>query len=312
MSRVWAHPVGNVLRSFSGKGLCAITLWGVSFVLTRVALRSFNPFALVAFRLLAGSVLLLVAARVRTGCVLPARGDIGTCVFLGVVLGLHLLLQAYGLQYTTAMNAGWIIGFIPVTIAIGAHLLGKQRINRTGWTGVIVGAAGVLLVTSSALPGFARARTGDLMQVLSCLTWTIYTLAAVSAIRRSGALSVTALAMSVAALTTTASMLWAGPLSGTVSLQSCLALASLGLFCSGLAYYLWFQAVTEHGPTRTSSLLYLEPFVTLIAATTTLHEPLTINVIFGGVCVLSGVWLVAKGSRVPIVDLYKERRRTDR
>ncbi|MGD2111358.1 MAG: DMT family transporter [Phycisphaerae bacterium] len=300
MSRQRSTITRFLLDHFSGKGLCAITLWGASFVMTRVALDAFTPFGLVAFRMLAAGVVLLAVARVRSGRMLPRREDVGICVFLGVVLSLHLLMQAYGLQYTTAINAGWIIGFIPVTIAIGAHLLGKQRINREGWTGVLVGAGGVLLVTSATLHDFERARFGDLWQVLSCLTWTVYTLAGVDAIRRSGALHVTALAMSVAAVLTLASTCRTGFLHDALSLKPFVSVLCLGFLCSGLAYYLWFQAVTEHGPTRTGSLLYLEPFVTLIAATITLHEPVSINVLFGGLCVLSGVWLVAKGSRVPI------------
>ena len=311
MNRLGLHPALDILRRFSGKGLCAIALWGGSFVLTRVALRSFDPFGLVALRLTVGSALLFLAARLRTGRFLPVRADIGVCVFMGFALGLHIVMQAYGLQYTTAINAGWIIGFTPVTIALGAHLLGKQKILPTGWAGVVVGALGVLLVTSSALPDFKDARFGDLLQILSCLTWTIYTLAGVDAIRRSGALRVTALTMGVAALLNAAATPWMGILSGPLTLRPCLALAFLGFLCSGLAYYLWFQAVDEHGPARTGSMLYLEPFVTSIAATATLHEPVTVNVIFGGVCVLSGVWLVAGGSHAPQMSLVDERAALD-
>ena len=288
-----------ILRRFSGKGLCAIALWGVSFVLTRVALRSFDPFGLVALRLLVGSTLLFAAARLRTERFLPVRADLGVCVFMGLTLGAHIAMQVYGLQYTTAINAGWIIGFIPVTIAVGAHVLAKQKLLACGWAGVAVGALGVLLVTSSALPGFKDARFGDLLQILACLTWAVYTLAGVDPIRRSGALRVTALTMGVAALLNAAATPWTGILSGPLALRPCLALAFLGFFCSGLAYYLWFQAVDEHGPARTGSLLYLEPFVTLTAASLTLHEPVTVNVIFGGLCVLCGVWLVAGGSHAP-------------
>lgn len=303
MSRPSASRAGSFFRAFSGKGLIAISLWGASFVFTRIALRSCNPFGLVAFRLLTGSFLLFAIARARGGPMLPARGDVPVCGFLGLVLSLHLLIQAYGLQYTTAIHTGWIIGFIPVTIALGAHLLGKQRISRVGWIGVAVGAGGVLIVTSASLPGFAQARLGDLLQVSSCITWTVYTLAAATPVVRSGALRVTALSTGVAAIIVTVATVGTGWLRGAVTLETLLALGYLGVFCSGWAYYLWFQALTEHGPARAGSLLYLEPFVTLGAAAAMLREPVTGHAILGGGTVLIGVWLVAQGARSPQTKL---------
>jgi drug/metabolite transporter (DMT)-like permease len=303
VSRSSASRAGSFFRAFSGKGLIAISLWGASFVFTRIALRSFNPFGLVAIRLLTGSFLLFAIARARGGPMLPARADVPVCTFLGLVLSLHLLIQAYGLQYTSAIHTGWIIGFIPVTIALGAHLLGKQRIARVGWVGVAVGAGGVLIVTSASLPGFAQARLGDLLQVCSCLTWTVYTLAAATPVARSGALRVTALGMGVAAIVVTVATAGTGLLRGAMTLETVLALGFLGFLCSGWAYYLWFQALIEHGPARVGSLLYLEPFVTLGTAAAMLREPVTGHAILGGGAVLFGVWLVAKGARTPQTKL---------
>ena len=177
--------------SLSGKAFLAITFWGASFVFTRIALESFGPFGLVASRLVAGSGLLYLTLRARGGQLrFPAR-EIPLVVLLGLVLGTHLILQAYGLQYTSAMNTGWIIGFIPVTIAIGAHLLGRQRLTGKGWLGVAVGTLGVVLVTIQSPPDFRQARFGDMLQIVSCFTWTFYTLAAVGLVARVGALRVT-------------------------------------------------------------------------------------------------------------------------
>jgi drug/metabolite transporter (DMT)-like permease len=289
----------SIFRSVSGKGLSAIVLWGASFVLTRLALRSFNPFGLVAVRLLAGTLLLWSMVQVRGGPVLPVRADAPVCVLLGLILSVHLLIQAYGLEYTSAINTGWIIGFIPVSIALGAHWLRQQRIGRMGWSGVVLGACGVLIVTMSSPPDFQQARWGNLLQFSSCLTWTVYTLVGAIPAARSGALRVTTVSMGVAALVVTMATMGTGVLRSALTLPAVLAMAFLGFLCSGLAYYLWFQAVTEHGPARIGALLYLEPFVTLGTAAAILGEPITVHVILGGPCVLAGVWLVAKGSCRP-------------
>jgi len=281
------------------RGLLAIVVWGASFVATRIALRSLSPFGLVAARLLAGALVLALAAWLRGGRAWPLRRDIPACTLLGILLSGHLVIQAFGLRYTSAINTGWIIGFIPVTIALGTHFIRQQRIRPTGWAGVAVGTGGVLVVTMVAPPDFAHARFGDFLQIVSCFTWTVYTLGGVGPVGRNGALRVTSFAMAVAAIVTTVIAAASGPIAAPVTSETLLAVGFLGVLCSGVAYYLWFAAQRQHGPARAGSLLYLEPFVTLITAAIILHENITPNAVVGGVVVLVGVWLVARGSERP-------------
>ena len=132
--------------------------------------------------------MLVLVVGLRGGRRLPVPADRPACIGLGLVLAAHLLIQAYGLKHTSAIHTGWIVGFMPVTIALGAYLLRRQRLNALGWLGVAVGTGGVLLVTLKSTPDFAQARFGDLLQLASCLTWTVYTLAAGGPVARNGAL----------------------------------------------------------------------------------------------------------------------------
>ncbi len=277
-------------------GVCAVIVWGASFAATRFALRCLDPFGLIALRVTTGFLLLAAVLHARRRPLLPIRRDRLTCLVLGGVLSAHLLIQAYGLQRTTAIHAGWIIGFIPVTLALGAWLVGQQRLRGLGWLGVALGTGGVLVVTGAKPPDFAQARVGDLLQLVSCVTWTVYTLAAAGPTARNGVLCVTACAMGVAAVITGVGAAGAGVLHGPFTIDTLLVLIFLGPICSGIAYYLWFAAVDAHGPARTGALLYFEPFVALLTGALLLGEPVSLWAILGGLCVLIGVWLVAKGS----------------
>ena len=62
---------------------------------------------------------------------------------------------------------------------------------------------------------------------------------------------------------------------------------------------MWFAAMEDHGPARVGALLYIEPFVALATGALVLGEQVTPNAVLGGICVLAGVWLVAKGSVKP-------------
>jgi drug/metabolite transporter (DMT)-like permease len=291
--------VATAVGAISGKGLFAVVVWGASFVATRVALQAVHPFALISIRLWMGTGLLGLVLAARRERLLPRRADLAACIFLGVVLSAHLLVQAFGLEYTSAINTGWIIGFIPVTIALGATLLRQQRLSGLGWLGVAVGTGGVLVVTLKSPPNFAQARIGDLLQLISCLTWTVYTLAATGPNQRNGVLRVTTFGMAVAAAIGTLAAFFRPWSVGPLKADAVLAIAFLGVICSGAAYYLWFAAQRDYGPAHVGALLYIEPFVGLIVAASLLHEPVTINALVGGVCVLAGVWLVARGAIKP-------------
>jgi drug/metabolite transporter (DMT)-like permease len=68
----------------------------------------------------------------------------------------------------------------------------------------------------------------------------------------------------------------------------------LGIFCSGLAYIFWYDAVKALPAGQTGSFLFIEPFVTVVAANLVLSEPLIRSVTAGGLIILLGVWFVNK------------------
>jgi len=282
----------------SGAALYVVAAWGVSFVATRIALEAFTPFALVALRLTLGGAFLVGVARRGRVRALPGREAAGVTVLLGLIVAAHLLIQAIGLEHTTAMNTAWIIGFIPVVIALGARVFLGQRLPPIAWFGIVVATVGVLLVTVQDPPSFARARLGDVLQVGSCFTWAAYTLVAVRPLARWGSLPMTAGPIAVAA-----TVLWLATafdgrlLVGPPDLASLGSVLFLGIVCSGVAYLLWMRAVAEIGPARTGAYLYVEPFVTLAVAWAVLGEPVMANAVAGGIAVLVGVALVHRAGR---------------
>jgi drug/metabolite transporter (DMT)-like permease len=285
-------------RVVSLAALTAVLGWGASFVATRVALTALSPFALVAVRFAVGGAVVAAFARAAGQALIPPREGRARAALLGLILSAHLAIQAVGLQHTSAVNTAWIVGFIPVTIALGSRAFLGQRLGALAWLGVAVATGGVLLVTGSPVAGFADARLGDLLQLLSCLTWTAYTLLAVAPVLRFGSLTMTSAPMLVAAVVTAVAAVVQGhPVVGPLTPSALVAVAFLAVACSGLAYLLWFRALAEHGPARTGTYIYLEPFVNLGLAAGLLGEPVTLRSLLGGCAVLSGVLMVQLAGR---------------
>jgi drug/metabolite transporter (DMT)-like permease len=175
----------------------------------------------------------------------------------------------------------------------------KERLPTSGRLGVTVAAAGVAVIVLATTPGFTEARTGDLLQLTSCLTWAIYTLGAMGVIRRNGALRVSsAVTVVAAAAVAVPACARAGLLAAPPTSRSMLAMLFLGLLCSALGHYFWYAAIHEQGATRAGAYLYVEPFITVVLAAAILGEPITLPVIAGGLLALTGVWMVERARLV--------------
>jgi drug/metabolite transporter (DMT)-like permease len=276
--------------------LLPILFWGASFVATRIALHTFHPFGLVAVRFLFGALLVYAYLALRGERLWPERRDFALCTFLGCVLGAHLLIQGFALLSTSAINSGWIVGFSPVVIALGAQLFLGQRLRNIGWIGVALATLGVWLVTFAAAPDWKRPSAGDLLVLASTITWATYSLASIGPVRRNGAVRVTAFALLVGALVCTSAAAGFGFVTGPSSAGSIGSLLFLGVLCSGVAFALWFRAIELYGAARIGALVYFQPFVTLAIGATVLHENVTPYALAGGPLVLLGVGLVNRGS----------------
>jgi drug/metabolite transporter (DMT)-like permease len=71
-----------------------------------------------------------------------------------------------------------------------------------------------------------------------------------------------------------------------------LGVTFLGIFCSGLAYIAWYDALQVLPTAQLGAFLYLEPPIAVVIAALILTEPIAWAALFGGAIILFGVWLV--------------------
>lgn len=279
--------------------LFAVTIWGGSFVATKIALgaegaRVFTPFGLVSLRFLMGGLALLLVLCVRRMPLLPERADRGRTALLALILATHIGVQTYGLSFTYATHAAWIVCFQSVTIALAAQFFLGQRLRGIGWLGVAVSMVGIFGVTRAGAHA-ADIGFGDLLQLVGCVTWPAYTLLGARPVKSSGALRVTTWAMLGAGALMLALALVNG-FGARPGAAELIALVYLGLISSAAAFLAWYHSQAVHGSQRTGGTLYVEPFVTAVLASFLLAEPLAFATIAGGIVVLLGVYLVQRGA----------------
>jgi len=278
------------------KPLTSITLWGASFVATKSLLDTLSPLGIIYIRLILGIIAALVIALFRKRNFSLKKKDIKGIFILALISITHLWIQVTGLQYTSASNTGWIIGIIPVIMAIMGFLIYKERMTVIQFIGAIISFSGLLILISKGDLSSINfiSNYGDLLVFGSAFTWSIYSFYGKKVtLDYPPSLTILYLFITMFVLLSpvTISSVFISKLS-ILSFIDWSALLFLGFLCSGLAYVLWAEAMNELPANRVGAFLYLEPFVTVFTAWLLLNEEITLLMMVSGIFIVIGVIIV--------------------
>ena len=279
--------------------LFAVVVWGASFIAIKVALRTVSPVTVVWMRFTIGVVVLAFVVGMRRQFMLPARRDLVNFAFLGF-LGItwHQWLQSTGLQTSQASTTAWIISITPVFMALLGWLMLKERIHRWQTAGILLAAAGVLLVVTkgdfSSLAVGQFGAPGDLLILISAPNWALFSILSRGGLKAHPAARMMLYVMGFG-LVFTSVLLFTGPGLAEISQldgQGWGAVIFLGVACTGLAYVAWYDALQALPASQAGVFLYLEPLVAVVVAAAVLNEAVVWAGLVGGALILLGVWLV--------------------
>jgi drug/metabolite transporter (DMT)-like permease len=281
----------------------AVVVWGASFIATKVALRDVAPATVVWLRFAIGSLLVGVVVMGRGQLTRPTRRELGYFALLGLIgVTFHQWLQSTALVTSRASTTAWIVATTPVFIGLLGWLVLRESLGRRAVVGILLASAGVLLVvTKGELSTLAAGRfgdPGDILILISAPNWAVFSVLSRGYLQgdsgRRPAARMIFYVMSIGWVFTSVQFL-AGNGPGELAqltLSGWLGIGFLGVFCSGLAYVFWYDALQVVPASQVGAFLYLEPLVTAAVAAALLGEEITAVSLLGGAVILLGVWLV--------------------
>jgi len=284
------------------KATFAVTVWGASFVATKIALREVSPVALVWTRFALGIPVLglFVLAR-RQLRPLPIR-DLGYFLLLGFLgITFHQWLQSNALVTSQATTTGWIIASTPLFIAILGRLFLRERLGPGAVAGILIASLGVLLVVARGDPRAIvigrLGAPGDTLILISTLNWAVFSVLSRRGLRsHPAALMMFYVMLFGWALTTVLFVAQSGYHGlGPLSSSALWAVIFLGVACSGVAYVFFYDALERLPASKVGAFFYLEPLITVAVAAWMLGEPIRLGTMLGGAVILLGIWLVNRG-----------------
>lgn len=286
------------------KALFAVAVWGASFVATKIALEYAAPSTVVWVRFTMGVIILGLAVARNKQFALPQGKEWGYFALLGFLgITFHQWLQSTGLLTAQATTTAWIVATIPVFMALLGFLILHERLAWYQVAGILLATFGVLLiVTKGSLTSLTTGKfgtPGDFLVLISAPNWAVFSALSRSGLKKHPSTLMMFYVMSFGWIFTSILFFLTSGIGQVVSIpwNGWIAIAFLGIFCSGIAYIFWYDALQVLPIAQTGAFLYLEPIITVIVAAFVIGEAILLATVVGGITVLIGVWLVNRPSQ---------------
>lgn len=278
--------------------LFAVTVWGATFVSTKVLIGyGLSPAEIFFVRFLM-AYLCILPFTLRKLWADSWRDELAL-VGIGLTGGsLYFLTENMAVAYAPASNVSLIVCSAPLwTALLLAALYRNERMNRQQIIGSALAFIGMVLVVLNGRFVLQLAPKGDLLALAAALLWMLYSLIIKQIGHRYDALFITRKTFFYGLLTILPWFLHEPlTLSWEVLLRPVVAgnLLFLGVVASLICYFVWAVAMHKLGAVRATNYIYLNPLVTIITAALFIHERITPIALLGGALILYGMWKAEK------------------
>ncbi|MGD8190088.1 DMT family transporter [Brevibacillus ginsengisoli] len=295
-----------------GMLVLAVALWGTTVAPSKWAMEDVHPFTLTFLRLSIASLFFMPYAwfkAVKTnGRPNIAWKRISMLSFTGV--SGYFLLNYYGLSMTSGVNSGILNASLPLFTIVLAAIYLKEQIRIPQWIGLILGLAGVIVISVHPSEGNGSSLWGDLLILASCFVWAIY----VVQMKRPGEEAelpselFTALTFMLGACMLIPFTAFEIGMYGLPDITQKL-LVSVAFLAAGptiAAYWLWNKALESVSAARAGVYLNTLPLISVLTAILLLGESVSWRTVVGGILILGGVLWAERKKAVPLMNVHEQ------
>jgi len=279
------------------------SLWGASFLFMRLATPEFGAIALIEVRVLVAGLVLLPFWFIKEKP--DGRREVyanwSTITMIGILnSAIPFVLFAYSTLHVTGGFASILNATAPIWGAVVALVWLRKSLPASGVLGLVLGFAGVAYLVSGSL---STSFDGVTLGVLAAsFAPFLYGIAANYTSEKAAHLSPLAIA--------TFSQIYSAILllpfalvfmpESPISVQAWLSVIALAVFCTSLAYLMYFRLIANIGSTKAITVTFLIPVFGTLWGALFISEPISLTMIIGTCVILIGTALVTGIIQLPV------------
>ena len=273
-------------------------IWGIPYLMIRVAVRDLSPGTLVFARTFPATLLLLPLAFQRRALGPVLRQWKLVAVYTLVELGAPWLLLARAEQHLSSSLSSLLVATVPSVGLLANRATGQaDHLDRRRLAGLVLGLAGVAVLVGIDVRGTSLPAAAEMAVVV--IGYAVGPIIINRRLTELPSVGVVTVSLGMAAI---AYAPWAAThrpvhLSGSVIAS----VIGLTVICTALAFVLFFQLIAEVGPSRATVITYINPAVAVLMGVAVLGEPFGVGIAVGFPLVLVGsVLATAPASSGPV------------
>jgi drug/metabolite transporter (DMT)-like permease len=268
-------------------------LWGMPYLLIRIAVAEYDPLMVAGTRTLIGSLLLLPIALHRKALAPAFRKWKWLVAFTLVEITFPWVLLGHAEKHLNSSTAGLLIAAVPLIAAVIITRLGHEKLEPRRLFGLCLGFAGVALLVGLDIDLSDFGAVGATM--LTAIGYAIGPIIIDRKLKDVPALGVITASLIVATLIYVpfAPLFWPTHF----DVNAAWSVVGLGVLCTAAAFMVFFALIAEVGPARATVITYINPAVAIILGALVLKEPLTVGMGIGFPLVIVGAIIGTARSR---------------
>ena len=269
-------------------------LWGIPYLLIKVAVEELSPTIIVLSRVVIG-VLVLVPMAMRLGSLMPAIKAWRYVIpyAIGEMIAPWFLITAA----EEKMSSG-LAGLLVATVPIWATLIASMHGDKTVWQtkrliGIFLGFIGIVLVVGIESFSGRQSIVAIFMILIAAIGYAWAVTMVTSKIPHIEPISINAVAMVFTVIVYLPFLFLYMP-DKVPSTEALGSVIILGLFPTALAFILFFQLIKDIGTARGSLVTYLNTAFAVMLGVIILNEPFTLGIAIGLPLVLIGSYFASR------------------
>ncbi len=258
-------------------------IWGSTFVVVKAGSENISSSLFIALRFGIGSLIfaIFLAKQLKTITLQTFK----KAIFLGVMLGVGILLQNQGIYHTTASKSAFITGLMVIFTPI-AQLIIEHKAPKTGnLIGVVIVTYGLYLLTS---PSGSEINYGDILVLIAAVIFGIFIVYLDIFSKTENVLHLAFLQVTITTLIALAVVPFE-TIQFIPSTHLILSLLYMGTFATVFTTYIQTRYQKDTTPTRAVIIFTIEPVIASVLAYFFLNELLGIVGILGASLIVVGI-----------------------
>jgi drug/metabolite transporter (DMT)-like permease len=272
-------------------------VWGSTFLWIKLALRGLSPAQVTLTRAALGTIFLTALCRAAGQRLPHGRATWGHLTVAALFCNaLPFALFSIGEQTVDSGVAGVLNATTPLwSLVIGIGIGTERGTHPVRLGGLLLGFAGTLLIFAPWQRA-ALASWGALAILGAAVSYAVAFAYMGRKLVGKGTPTVALSAAQLAAATgwTVLALPAGGLVAVHVTPVVTVAVAVLGVFCTGLTFYLTYRIIADEGATNAATVGYLLPVVSVLLGAIVLGEQLNPRVVAGMVVVLVGIGMTRR------------------